>query len=175
MIEKFNGLKEIQIVIFKLGNEEYSVPITSVQEIIMPQTPTHIPKSPSWVEGVINLRGHIIPIIDGKKKFQLDNSKYNDDPRIMVIDVENEIIGLIVDEVAEVIHLKTEDIDPTPVDIEGDSDFLWGVGKHQNRLLILINPEKFLSHSEAKDLKKLAKVTETIQQAKEAIETETIS
>lgn len=155
-----------------LGKEEYAVPIMSVQEIIMPQNTTHIPKSPSWVEGIINLRGRIIPIIDGKKKFQLNNTNSSNESRIMVLDVEHEIIGLIVDAVSEVVHLRTEDIDSTPVEIEGDTDFLWGIGKHQNRLLILINPEKFLSHAEANDLKKLAKVTEAIQQAKDAIETE---
>lgn len=169
MIEEFKYQKEVQMIIFRLGNEEYSVPIMSVQEIIMRQTPTHIPKSPGWVEGVINLRGHIIPIIDGKKKLSLvEKNENTNNSRIMVLDVEHEIIGLIVDEVSEVIHLKTEDIDPTPVAICEDNDCLWGVGKFQNRLLILINPEKFLSHSEAYDLKKLAKVTKAVNQAKEA-------
>ncbi len=170
MIEEFKDVKEVQMIIFKLANEEYAVPIMSVQEIIMKQTPTHMPKSPSWVEGVINLRGHIIPIIDGKKKFSLGESitdKSNE--RIIVLDVEHEIIGLIVDEVSEVIHLNTEDIDPTPVDIDDDSDFLWGVGKYKNRLLILINPQKFLSHIEVSDLKKLAKVTQAISQSKDVI------
>lgn len=164
MIEAFKDQKEVQMIIFKLGKEKYAVPIMSVQEIIMPQNTTHIPKSPEWIEGVINLRGRIIPIIDGKKKFQLNNSNQNDaNTRIIVLDVEHEIIGLIVDEVSEVIHLKTEDIDQAPVDIEGDSDFLLGVGKHQGSLLILINPQKFLSNVEAQDLKKLANVTEAIQ------------
>lgn len=176
MIEEFKDLKEVQMIIFRLGNEEYAVPIMSVQEIIMRQTPTHIPKSPSWVEGVINLRGRIIPIIDGNKKFSLliDNENTNNS-RIMVLDVEHEIIGLIVDEVSEVIHLKTEDIDPTPIDIEGDADFLWGVGKYQNRLLILINPQKFLSHTEASDLKRIAQITESIKQIKEVMEKESVS
>ena len=167
MIEEFKDLKEVQMIIFRLGNEKYSVPITSVQEIIMPKVPTHIPKSPDWVEGIINLRGRIIPIIDGKKKFQLGNSQYDDNSRIIVLDVEHEIIGLIVDEVSEVIHLKTEDIEPTPVDMEDDADFIWGVGKHQNTLLILINPKKFLSHTETHALKKLAETTEALKQQAE--------
>jgi len=163
MIEKYKDLKEIQMIIFNLGQEEYCVPITCVQEIIMPQKPTHIPKSPGWVEGVINLRGRIIPIIDGRKKFMIDAEKISNDSRIMVLDVNNEIIGLIVDAVEEVIHLNTKDIEPPPIDMGEDSDFLWGVGKHQNRLLILINPEKFLSHNEAKDLKSIIKITELTQ------------
>jgi len=176
MIEEFKDQKEVQMIVFKLGKEEYSVPIMSVQEIIMKQTPTHIPRSPGWVEGVINLRGRIIPIIDGKKKFSLEGKNENtNNARIMVLDVEHEIIGLIVDEVSEVIHLKTEDIEPTPVDVGEDNDFLWGVGKYNNRLLILINPQKFLSHSEIYDLKKLAKVTESIQQTREQVENQTVS
>lgn len=170
MIEEFKDQKEVQMIIFRLGNEEYSVPIISVQEIIMPQRPTHIPKSPSWVEGVINLRGHIIPVIDGKKKFSLEGNNENiDNSRIIVLDVEHEIIGLIVDEVSEVIHLKIEDIEPTPVDMGEESDFLWGVGKFQDKLLILINPQKFLSHTEAHDLKKLAKVTENVKKTNEVL------
>lgn len=170
MIEEFMDQKEVQMIIFKLGNEEYALPIMNVQEIIMRQTPTHLPKSPSWVDGIINLRGHIITIIDGKKKFALDASgnANKSDSRIIVLDVEHEIIGLVVDEVSEVIHLKTQDIDPTPVDVGEDSDFLWGVGKFQNRLLILINPKKFLSHTEAEDLKKLSKVKEAMANIQEA-------
>lgn len=160
---------ELQLIIFKLGNEEYTVPITSVQEIIMPQTPTHLPKSPPWAEGVINLRGRIIPIVDGKKKFQLDNTEYNGNSRIIILDLEQKTIGLIVDEVSEVIHLKTKDIEPTPVTMEEDSDFLWGVGKYQNRLLILINPQKFLTVHETHDLSKLVKTIENIDQAKDTV------
>jgi purine-binding chemotaxis protein CheW len=172
MIEEFRDQKEVQMIIFRLGSEEYAVPIMSVQEIIMKQAPTHLPKSASWVEGVINLRGRVIPIIDGKKKFSLDSRANNndDDSRIMVLDVEHEIIGLIVDEVSEVIYLKTDEIEPPPVDVGEDNDFLWGVGKFQNRLLILINPQKFLTNAEVHDLKKLAKVAEAIGQAKEAAE-----
>lgn len=157
MLEEFKDLKELQLIIFRLGNEEYAVPITSVQEIIMKQLPTHIPKTSSFVEGIINLRGRIIPIIDGKKKFMLkalENHNENN-ARIIVLDIKHEIIGLVVDEVSEVIHLKTDDIEPAPVDIGEDSDYLLGVGKFQNRLLILLNPNKFLSHGETKDLKKI--------------------
>ena len=167
MIEKLMDLKEIQMIIFRLGDEEYAVPIMNVQEIIIKQKPTHIPKSPSWIEGVINLRGHIIPIVDGKKKFGIsEDNAYKNDERVIVLDVDQEIIGLIVDEVSEVIHIKTSDIDKSPVDLDGDSDFLWGIGKYENKLLIIINPQKFLSHVEAQDIKKLARVTETIKNSK---------
>ena len=85
----------------------------------------------------------------------------------MVLDVEQEIIGLIVDAVSEVIHLKTDDIVPPPVDMEEDTDFLWGIGKLKDKLLILINPTKFLSHNEVKDLKNLSKFAESLVQTPE--------
>ena len=175
MIKEFTDQKEIQLIIFQLGKEEYAVPITNVQEIIMVRPATKLPKTPSFVEGVINLRGRIIPVIDGRKKFSLDvkNNCNANDSRIMVLDVEHEIIGLIVDAVSEVIHLKTEDIVPPPVDMEDDTDFLWGVGKLQDRLLILINPQRFLSHSEVKDLKNLSKFAESLNQTQEIATVET--
>ncbi len=161
--------KEIQLIVFQLAGEEYAVPITCVQEIIMVQTPTRIPKSPDFVEGVINLRGQVIPIIDGRKKFMLETKDYksSSDSRIMVLDINSETLGLTVDSVSEVIHLKTENIEPPPIDMGADSDFLWGVGKFQNRLLILLNPQRFL---ETGDYKKLAKLTQAISKNKDAAE-----
>ena len=76
-----SGQKDIQVILFKLGNEEYAVPINCVQEIIMPQQATRIPKSPKYVEGVINLRGNIVPVIDGKKKFLL---KENTEKKLLI-------------------------------------------------------------------------------------------
>ena len=168
MIEEFKDQTELQMIVFQLDKGEYAVPITSIQEIIMPQTTTKIPKSPHFVEGVINLRGHIIPIIDGRKKFQMEViSKISNETRIMVLDVNQEIIGLVVDAVSEVIHLQTAEIEPPPVDVGEDSDFLLGVGKFQNRLLILLNLKNFLDIDEASSLKNLTKVVESINQAKE--------
>ncbi|MDD3013367.1 MAG: chemotaxis protein CheW [Candidatus Gastranaerophilales bacterium] len=177
MINEFleSGQKEIHLIVFKLGTEEYAVPITSVQEIIMLLAPTRIPKAPSFVEGVINLRGHIIPIIDGRKKFQLEVTKSTNESRIMIIELENETIGLIVDAVSEVIHLGTDDIEPPPIDMTDDSDFLWGVGKFSDRLLILVDPQKFLNFSETKDLKSLSKVSEILKQSKQMNDQEAIT
>lgn len=175
MISEYTEQKEIQIIVFQIGKEEYAVPITNVQEIIMPRTATHIPRTPSFVEGVINLRGRIIPVIDGRKKFGLEanSNVISNESRIMVLDVEQEIIGLIVDSVSEVVHLQTADIVPSPVDTEGDAEFLEGVGKFNNRLLILINPQKFLSGNEVQGLQKLTKLAESLvitEKAEETIE-----
>lgn len=158
MLEEFKDIKELQMMAFKMGNENYALPLTCVQEIIMPQKPTSIPKAPDWIEGVLNLRGHIIPIVDGNKKFSLvDEFSNKADKRIIVLDIEPETLGLIVDEVSEVVHLQTEDIEPIPVELCSNADFLSGIAKCQNRLLILINPKKFLSQEETKDIKKLSK------------------
>jgi len=172
MIEAFKDVKEVQMIVFTLGKEEYAVPITSVQEIIMPLTPTHMPKSPSWVEGIINLRGRIIPIIDGKKKFMIETSQDTsaNEARIMVLDVEHEIIGLIVDAVSEVVHLKTEDIEAAPAEMADDAEFVLGIGKFRDKLLILVDPKKFLSIHEVTDLKKISKIAENVNQAKKDME-----
>jgi len=143
----------------------------------MPQKAARIPKSLEYVEGFINLRGNIIPVIDGKKKFQLKenfNSEKNDN-RIMVLEVENETIGLIVDSVNEVINLNINEIEPPPVDLEENTEIFCGIGKYNDRLLILINPEKFMAIAdchhrlEKKKIKEFEKVTEVIKQAQTAV------
>jgi len=166
-----SGVKEIQVIIFKLGDEEYAVSIDCVQEIVLPQKATRIPKSPKYVAGVINLRGNIIPIVDGKTKFQIQETAKHliSEKRIMVIEVGEETIGLIVDGVYEVVHLKVNEIEPPPIDMDENADIFWGIGKHENRLLILINSEKFLSINEEDSVRNLQKVTEVIKQAKVAL------
>lgn len=163
------NVDEIQMIVFKLGGEEYALPITFIQEIIMLQISTRIPKSPDYIKGVINLRGNIIPIIDGRKRFNLGNDyQYNEnDSRIMVLKVESEIVGLIVDSVAEVVHLKTAEIESLPVEMEDDAAFLCGIGKFDGRLLILIDPERFLTIGDSVNGKKLTKITEMVKNIKE--------
>ncbi|MFA6988911.1 MAG: chemotaxis protein CheW [Candidatus Gastranaerophilaceae bacterium] len=163
-----SGQTEIQIIIFKLGIEEYAVPITCVQEIIMRQKATRIPKSPSYVEGVINLRGQIIPVIDGKKKFNLIASeKANSiDERIMVIESEDQTVGMIVDEVSEVIHLAVTDIEPPPVETSDKTDYIWGVGKYEERLFILVDSEKFLDFNQIFDTTKVKNDVESVKNNK---------
>lgn len=164
-----SGQKELQVIIFKLGSEEYAVPINCVQEIIMPQKATRIPKSPGYVDGVINLRGNIIPVIDGKKKFNLKEKKGRDiiDKRIMILEVEDETTGLIVDNVNEVINLTISEIEPPPIDLEQNTEIFCGIGKYDNRLLILINSEKFMAiNDDDKKIEEFAKVTDAIKKSK---------
>lgn len=151
----FDG--EIQLVIFKLGEEEYGVDILNVQEIIKMVEFTKLPNLPNFVEGVINLRGKIIPVIDLKKRFSLPQKDYNDDNRIVVIDVNNTTVGMVVDAVSEVLRISNNTIEPTPAIISSiDTEYLKGVGKLEDRLLILLDIEKIFSNSQKEELSNIA-------------------
>ena len=166
-----SGQDDIQIIVFRLGCEDYAVPITNVQEIIIYQEITRVPEAPSFIQGIINLRGTIIPIIDGKKKFNIysDSDTDLDDRRIIIFDLQKETIGLIVDSVTEVIHLNIKNIEHPPIDITSETEYLWGVGKYSNKLLVLLNPDKFLSIEESGSLQSLSDVVNTIKQSKETM------
>jgi purine-binding chemotaxis protein CheW len=162
--------EELQLIAFKLGNEEYTVPIEAVQEIIMPQTPTHLPKTPKFMEGVINLRGHIIPVIDARKRFEMI-AEISADTRIIIIELEDHTIGLVVDAVSEVVHIKSDNIEPPPMEM-GDNDFILGVGKLKDRLLILLDPSNFLNVHETESMQKSIQVAKNITKTIEKVEEE---
>lgn len=129
-----------QLVTFGLGTEEFGVDIMSVQEIIRITPITRVPKAPSYVEGVINLRGNVIPVISLRTRFSMDRVEETDLSRIIVLQVQNKVFGIRVDAVTEVLRLDTEAIEPPPpVALGMDSRFILGVGKIQERLLILLN------------------------------------
>ena len=149
--------EEIQLVVFMLKQGdmvcEYGVPITQVQEIITMTRPTQLPQAPDFVEGIINLRGKIIPIIDLKKRFHMGTSDITNDTRSVVVEVEGQTVGIIVDEVSEVLRLANSDIEPAPAIIGGiTAEYLTGVGKIEGRLLILLDMNKILTDQEKADL-----------------------
>ena len=149
--------EEIQLVVFMLKQGdvvcEYGVPITQVQEIITMTRPTQLPQSPDFVEGIINLRGEIIPIIDLKKRFKMGASDITSDTRSVVVEVAGQTVGIIVDEVSEVLRLSHNDIEPPPAMVGGiTAEYLTGVGKREGRLLILLDMNKILSDTEKADL-----------------------
>lgn len=156
--------EEIQVIAFKLGKEEYAVTITSVQEIIMPQEKTKIPRSPEFVEGVINLRGSIIPVIDGRKRFGIELTAETSETRIMVLELEKNTVGLTVDSVSEVIHMQTKDVQSSPVNSDKSQDFILGIGKFKNRLIILLDPDNFLDLHEIESITNLAQVAENLKE-----------
>ena len=152
--------EEIQLVVFtlKAGDItcEYGVPITQVQEIIRLTTPTRLPQVPAFVEGIINLRGNVIPVIDLKKRFNMPTAEYTDETRIIVVEIEGKTVGIIVDQVAEVLRLPLSSVEPPPAVIGGlTAEYLTGVGKLEDRLLIMIDVTKVLSEGEKKELGKI--------------------
>ena len=144
---------EVQLVVFKLGNEEYGVPITQVKEINRLTTATKVPKSPVFIEGIINLRGQIIPIIDMKKRFDLTVVEYTADARVIVIQVGQQTFGIEVDAVSEVLRISVGNIEKAPAIVAGiDARYITGVAKVGERLLILLDLDKLLSEEEKLEL-----------------------
>lgn len=145
-----------QFVEFKLGEEEYGVDILQVKTIERMMPITRVPKAPSFVEGVINLRGEIVPVIDLKKRFDLPPSQITDNTRIIIVSLEDITVGMIVDSATEVIQLPQEAIEPAPnITSSIDSSFLDGVGKLNGKLLILLNLSKVLRPQEINQLSQI--------------------
>ena len=147
----------LQLVSFNLGNEEFAIDILRVQEINRMVEITKVPKSPDFVEGVINLRGKVIPVIDLRKRFSLEAAEHTKETRIVVVDIEGKVIGLIVDSVSEVLRLPEDTIEPPPPIVAGgvDSEYIQGVGKLDDRLLILLDINNIFSKEENEALDKL--------------------
>lgn len=144
---------EVQLVVFQLGGETYGVEINHVQEIIRLQPITEIPRTPAFVEGVINLRGRIIPILDMHKRFHLPAAEATNNTRIMVVELGELTVGMIVDSVSEVLRLPAGSIEPPPPMISGiDVAYLKGVGKWNDKLIILLDLDRVLQESEQREL-----------------------
>lgn len=137
--------QELQLVAFRLGNETYAVDIQQVQEIIRMQQITRVPGAPFFVEGVINLRGRIIPVIDLRKRLGLPRGEETDEVRIVVVEVPPHKVGMIVDAVEEVLRLSEENIEtPSSLVASVDEQYLKGVGKSEDRLVVLLDLEEIL-------------------------------
>ncbi len=141
----------LQLVSFNIGTEEFGVDILKVQEINRMVEITRVPRSPDFVEGIINLRGKVIPIIDLRKRFNLQITDHDKNTRIVVVDIEGQTMGMIVDSVSEVLRIPATTIEPTPdVVTSVDSDYIRGVAKLDNRLLIYLDLAKILTGEEYK-------------------------
>lgn len=144
---------EKQLVVFDLASEGYGVDIGAVREIIRMQEITRVPRSPEFVEGVINLRGKVIPVIDLRKRFGLQVADQSKDNRIVVVDIGKQDIGVIVDAVTEVLRISADSVEPpTSVITSADSDYLLGIAKLESRLIILLDLESVLSEEEKETL-----------------------
>ncbi len=142
-------MAEKQYVVFKLGKEEYGIDIMNVKEIIPYQDCIKVPNAPRFVEGIINYRGNVIPVICLKKRFYIDNTCIDSNTRIIVINLNEKQIGFIVDEASQTVRFDDSAIDPTPDIIAGvDRKYITGVGKLDTRLIILIDLEQVLTDEE---------------------------
>lgn len=145
-----------QLISFMVGDEEYGIEILRVKEIIRSSEITPLPRSPSFVKGIINLRGDVIPIIDLRDKFGLDGSERTAATRVIVVDVDGRLVGMVVDSASQVVRIASDQIAPPPPIIGGIStEYLKGVAKLNDRLVILLNIDKILSSDERIDLDKI--------------------
>jgi purine-binding chemotaxis protein CheW len=144
---------QLQIVGFRVGAETFGIAIESVHEIVrMPQI-TQIPEAPAHVEGVINLRGRIIPVIDLRKRFGERQITANKKNRIVVAEVSGKMAGLIVDSANEVLKIAASEVEPPPnVFEEGDVQYVTGIGRWRERLIILVDLDKVLQRGELRRL-----------------------
>ena len=147
-MEHTKAEQELQLVTFRLANEEYGLPITKVREINRLVPVTKLPQTPSFVEGIINLRGRIIPVIDLRKRFEMSVATHDDDTRIIIVDISGQVVGVIVDAVTEVVRLNTANVEPSPANVALDSQYIEGVGKIDDRLIILLDIDKVLTNQE---------------------------
>jgi purine-binding chemotaxis protein CheW len=159
--------EELQLIVFRLGEEEYAVPIQVVQEIITPKKAVHLPNTPYFVQGVTNLRGNIIPIINGRAKFNIMGVTNPIEPRIIIFEINERTIGLSVDSVSEVVYLEKKNIVHTSAETSSIHNFIQGIGKFRNRLLLIINPEKLLSNKEVKSINTTIESFKNLSQSRE--------
>jgi len=145
--------KDMQVVGFRIGRETFGLPIAMVREIVRIPEITSVPNAPDYIEGVINLRGRIIPIVDLRKRFGQKAFEPNKKNRIIVVELGARSFGLIVNSASEVMRIAPSDIEaPHNVFQEGELDYVTGVGKLQGRLVILLDVERLLRRGELRDL-----------------------
>jgi purine-binding chemotaxis protein CheW len=142
-------MTENQFVVFMLGDEKYGVDILNVSTISEYLEITKVPDAPYYVEGIINLRGDIIPVINLKKRFNIAETEISEETRIIIYTIEGVAIGFLVDEASQVLRVDEKDIEPTPAILRGaDREYISGVGKHEGKIIILLDFAKILSEAE---------------------------
>jgi len=151
----------IQLVTFCIENEEYGMDILHVQEIIRMIEITKMPNVPDFMDGVINLRGKVIAVVNLRKRFGLAPKDRDNLTRVIVVNLKGMVMGFVVDAVSEVLRIPANTVDPTPSVVENcNSNFVSGVGKLQNRLLIFINLAKIMDDHELNQLKQLSELSD---------------
>jgi len=158
MLDEETIREEIQLLIFSLANEEFACRTDQVKEITRMMETITMPKAPSFIKGVINLRGKVIAVIDLASQLGLPSSEPGEESRIIVAEVEDNIVGLLVDSASEVLRISTENIEPTPAVIENkvDTRYIQGIGRIGNRLFVLLDLNKVLSSEEIESVEETA-------------------
>ncbi|WP_163559533.1 chemotaxis protein CheW [Halomonas sp. NO4] len=146
-----------EFLVFSLGDEEYAIDILKVQEIRGYENVTRIANTPDFIKGVTNLRGVIVPIVDLRIKFHLDKVEYGGQTVVIVVNVEDRIVGIVVDGVSDVMTLSPDQIKPAPeFGVTLSSDFLSGLGSLDDRMLVIVDIDKLLTSDEMALVEKVA-------------------
>ena len=149
-----------QFISFSVGEEEYGLELLRVKEVIRVHEITWLPKAPSFVKGIINLRGDVVPILDLRDKFGLESHEDTAQTRVIVVEVERRLMGMVVDSASQVVRIPVDQIDPPPSVLGGFSqDLITGVGKREDKLVILLNPDAILTMEEKVALSSIDAVT----------------
>ncbi len=147
----------LQLVSFNIGEEEFGVDILKVQEINRMVDVTRVPNTPEYVDGVINLRGKVIPIIDLRRRFGMARKEKDKHSRIIIVELSGKVLGFVVDAVSEVLRIQRSITEPPPPIIAGiDADYITAIAKLEDRLLILLDLERVLTTEEHKEMEALA-------------------
>ncbi len=151
--EELSDGKDDKFLTFPLGEEEYGIDIRHVTEIVGIQNITCLPDAPVYVRGIINLRGKVIPVIDVRLRFAMAEREYDDRTCVVVVDVEGASVGMIVDSVSEVLEIPSVNIEPSPALRNGKaSEFIWGLGKAEDNVKILLNIQAMIHCSDLKSV-----------------------
>lgn len=144
----------LQWVTFRLDNEKYGINVMQVQEVLRYSEIAPVPGAPTYVLGIINLRGNVVTVIDTRSRFGLNSSEISDSTRVVIIELEQQIVGILVDSAAEVVYLRASEIDVAPnVGNDESAKFIQGVCNREGELLILVDLDKLLSDDEWDELK----------------------
>ena len=146
----------LQWVTFHLENEKYGIKVMQVQEVLRMTEIAPVPGAPHYVLGIINLRGNVVTVIDTRRRFGLGDVEHDDETRIVIVEANNNVVGILVDSVAEVVDLKVSEIETAPnVGNDESSKYIQGVSSRENELLILVDVDKLLSDEEWQEVASL--------------------
>ena len=146
----------LQWVTFKLDNETYGINVMQVQEVLRYTEIAPVPGAPAYVLGIINLRGNVVTVIDTRQRFGLNNAEITDNSRIVIIEADRQVVGILVDSVAEVVYLRQSEIETAPnVGNDESAKFIQGVCNKNGELLILVELDKMMTEEEWSDLENI--------------------